>query len=90
MLPVPVIDADVSRATPKSMIFTVPSSLMKMLAGLMSRCTTPASCACSSPASTWTMIATLRSSGSGGIWRIAFCRSWPRNSSIAMKEEPSL
>ena len=41
MLPVPVMEPVVRRATPKSMIFTVPSWLMKMLAGLMSRCTMP-------------------------------------------------
>ncbi len=41
MLPVPVIEAVVRRATPKSMIFTEPSSWMKMFAGLMSRWTIP-------------------------------------------------
>ena len=33
------------RAMPKSVIFTGPSASTMMLAGLMSRCTTPCSCA---------------------------------------------
>ena len=84
MLPVPVMEAVVRRATPKSMIFTVPSVLMKMLAGLMSRWTMPAWWAWASPVSTCTMIATLRSSVSGGVARTALERSWPLSSSIAM------
>ena len=84
MLPVPVMEAVVSRATPKSMILTVPSWLMKTLAGLMSRWTMPAWCAWARPASTCTMMATLRSWLMGGGVRIAFCRSWPFSSSIAM------
>src|SRR2546426_11939815 len=68
MLPVPVMEAVVSRATPKSMIFTEPSVWMKMLAGLMSRWTIPAWWAWASPASTCTMTATLRSAARGGGW----------------------
>ena len=84
MLPVPVMEAVVRRATPKSMIFTVPSWLMKMLAGLMSRCTMPAWCAWARPASTCTMMLTFRSRDIGGGVRIAFWRSWPFRSSMAM------
>ena len=65
MLPVPVMEAVVRRATPKSMIFTVPSWLMKMFAGLMSRWTMPAWCAWARPASTCTMIADLALEGHG-------------------------
>ena len=89
MLPVPVMEAVVRRATPKSMIFTDPSSWMKMLAGLMSRWTMPSWWAWARPASTCTMIATFRSTVSGGVWRDAFWRSWPFRSSIAMKGDPS-
>ena len=80
----------VSRATPKSMIFTVPSWLMKTLAGLMSRWTMPAWWAWARPASTCTMIVTLRSRVIGGGWRTAFWRSCPLSSSIAMNGEPSV
>src|SRR6187549_1465618 len=67
MLPVPVIDPEVRRATPKSMIFTVPSWLMKTLAGLMSRWTMPCWWACARPARTCTMIPTLRSRDIGEV-----------------------
>ncbi len=72
------------RATPKSMIFTDPSSLMKMFAGLMSRWMMLCWWAWARPASTCTMIATFRSRLIGGVWRTAFWRSWPFRSSIAM------
>ena len=90
MLPVPVMEAVVSRATPKSMIFTEPSVWMKILAGLMSRWTIPAWWAWASPASTCTMTATLRSAAMGGCWRTAFWRSCPFRSSMAMTGEPSV
>src|SRR5216117_3434635 len=41
------------RAMPKSMIFTCPRASSMMLPGLMSRCTTPRSCAKASPSATW-------------------------------------
>src|SRR6058998_2826933 len=56
-MPVAVTEAAVNRATPKSMIFTVPSSQMKMLAGLTSRWTMPVWWAWASPSRTcrtWT------------------------------------
>ena len=84
MLPVPVMEPARLRATPKSMIFTEPSALMKMFAGLMSRWTIPALWAWARPARTCTMIATFRSALMGGGWRTAFCRSWPFRSSMAM------
>jgi hypothetical protein len=51
-MPVAVTEAAVKRATPKSMIFTVPSWQMKMLAGLTSRWTMPVWWAWASPSST--------------------------------------
>jgi hypothetical protein len=40
---------EVSFASPKSRIFTRPSSVMKMFSGFRSRCTIPRSCAAASP-----------------------------------------
>jgi hypothetical protein len=84
------MDAVASRATPKSMIFTVPSVQMKMLAGLMSRWTMPAWCAWSSPASTCTSTDSFRSSERAGGVRITRWRSCPLSSSIAMNGDPSV
>ena len=85
-----VVEAAVKRATPKSMIFTVPSWQMKMLAGLMSRWTMPVWWAWARPSSTCRMIETLRSRGSGIPCLRACSRSWPCNSSIAMYGERSV
>ena len=85
MLPVPVMEAVVRRATPKSMIFTVPSLLMKMLAGLMSRWTMPGLVRVAEARQHLhdDRRACARASAAGGV-RIAFCRSWPFSSSMAM------
>ena len=84
MLPVPVIEAVVSRATPKSMIFTVPSWLMKMLAGLMSRWTMPGLVGVGQARQDLDDDRDLALQGIGHAWRIAFWRSCPFRSSIAM------
>src|SRR2546422_10191410 len=89
MLPVPVMEAVVSRATPKSMIFTEPSVWMKMLAGLMSRWTIPAWWAWASPASTCTMTATLRSAARGGCWGTALLGACPLRGSLGVAGGPS-
>ena len=57
-------ETDDARAIPKSMMTALSPSIM-MLAGLRSRCTTPASCAASSPAATCRMI--LRASGTASL-----------------------
>ena len=65
-------EPDDARAIPKSMMTALSPSIM-MLAGLRSRCTTPASCAASSPAATCRMI--LRASGTASLpLRFRSCR----------------
>ena len=49
-------DPSTARAMPKSVSFTVPSGVTRTLAGLTSRCTTPASCAAPSASAAWPMI----------------------------------
>ena len=58
-----VIPAALSLAMPKSRILTVPSGPTIRFAGLMSRWTMPASCACARPAQTSSVSCSLRSDG---------------------------
>jgi hypothetical protein len=55
-------------AIPKSTIFTSSRRVIITLAGLMSRCTMPASCAAASPWAIWVANDTARSIGSGPRW----------------------
>ena len=84
MLPVPVMDAVVRRATPKSMIFTEPSWLMKMFAGLMSRWTMPCLVRVGEPDQHLDDDRDLALDGQGRLARMVFWRSSPFRSSIAM------
>ncbi len=74
---------------PKSTTFTPPSSVIMMLPGLMSRCTSPAACATSSASQTAAAIPTARSTGSGPPWASSALSERPRISSMTMYGEPS-
>ncbi len=52
---------ELALAIPKSTTFTPPSSVIMMLPGLMSRCTSPAACATSSASQTAAAMPTARS-----------------------------
>jgi hypothetical protein len=75
---------------PKSPTFTAPSASMKQFDGLMSRCSTPAACAASSPPM---MSITAATASSGGTGPLAATRSFsvpPGSNSIEIAGMPSI
>ncbi len=76
-------------ARPKSRIFTSPSAVCMMLAGLRSRWTMPASWAASSPAATCRAITRASSTGIGPSF-MRSVNSAPTMSSITRKRTPSV
>jgi hypothetical protein len=68
-------------AIPKSVSFTLPSTRMRMLPGLTSRCTKPRSCAACSARAACSMIRNV-CSGSSGPRAISDDSGSPRTSSI--------
>ena len=76
-----------ARAMPKSRTFTWPPD-STMLAGLMSRCTSPAACAASRASHTAAAIAAPSAAGSGPTWSKTSRRVRPAASSITMYGVP--
>ncbi len=75
--------------TPKSVIFTLPVGVMRMLPGFTSRCTTPASCAACRARAVWARIGSSRRGGSTGSRSSRSLMGSPTTSSIARNAEPS-
>jgi hypothetical protein len=65
---------EIALASPKSATLTCPRSLIKTFSGLTSRCTSPASCAAASAASTGSMASSARI-GVSGASRLITSRS---------------
>ena len=80
---------DADRAMPKSMMTACSPSIM-MLAGLRSRCTTPASCAAANPAATCRMIASATGTGTLPSRFSTVARSSPLMYDIVMYLMPSI
>ncbi len=80
-----VADEAVSaRAIPKSITLTSPVAVNMTLPGLMSRCTMPAACACSSAVHTAAVISSARC-GSSRPSALSTCRRvWPSTYSMTM------
>jgi len=78
------VESSPFRASPKSMIFTMPPGVSMMFAGLMSRWTMRASCACSMPAHMSLMSCSAISIGGVPNCSIHFLRSSPSTNSMAM------
>ena len=74
---------------PKSVIFTRPERASRMLPGLTSRCTTPATCAACSARAVWARIGSRRRVGSTGSRSSRSDIGSPRTSSMTRKPEPS-
>ncbi len=76
-------------AMPKSVTFTWPSRVIKMLPGFTSRCTTPVRCAYPSAAATWAAICAARAGDSVVVLRRRSASEVPSTSSITMKYVPA-
>lgn len=88
MLTASLVSAGISFARPKSSTFAWPRSVMKIFAGLMSRCTMPPVCAASSASATSIPVSSSISKPSGPLVMRCFNVA-PRSSSIAMNGVPS-
>ena len=76
--------------SPKSPILVVPSESMKQFVGLMSRCSTPACWAASSPAMIWSIMSTASVAGRGPDASTQSRSVPPPTSSMAITGVPAI